>query len=229
MVNPTCKPVGGLAFSIAGPEEANDIFEFLMKNFFPVVPIGQIVEMDVDLEVRPWAQSFVRATVEQGHTLVVRDTSAQNQIVAVCLVQVEDNKSVPNTILDLVDPEKHPLMLMNAVFLDTLADGVDFFTMYGVDRIMDITIIAVGNLYASRGLAFQLVQLTVDRAKTEMGIRIFKTEAVSEYAARALRKAGFSTIKEIPYEDFEYRGTRPLAPLAQQTAHKKGQLMVYTI
>lgn len=219
-----------LTFDTIGIEQLDEVVEFLMKYFFPTVPIGNIVNMDVEVEVRPWVHRFISSVLRQGHSLAVRDASARNQLAAVSLSQLEVQSAVDigPSLMDCVDPEKHPLMLMNVYFLEELAGDVDFFHRYGVERVVDITMLAVNTAYASRGLATQLIQLTVSRARCQLDVSVFKTEAVSEYAARAHFKAGFQTIHQIHYDDFVYEGDKPLAGLVE-TDHKTGRLMVLNL
>jgi len=222
----------GLMFDVIGIEHLDEVVDFLMKYFFPVVPIGHIVNMDVEMEVRPWIRDFISAILNEGHTLSIRDPSERNQLAAICVNQLEIQTTTPLVgvqILNSIDHEKNPLMLMNATFLEALGGDVDFFAKYSVERVMDLTMMAVNPRYASQGLATRLVELTVARARRQLNVTVWKTEAVSEYAARALFKSGFQTIHEIPYDQFSYNGSKPLAPLAQSTHHKKGRLMVLTL
>jgi len=227
VTSPTSQVSDNLVFDTIGMEHLDEVVEFLMKYFFPTVPIGNIVDMDVEVEVRPWVHRFIGGVLKQDQTLCIRDASNQNQLAAVCLVQLEVKSATDSgpSLMDCVDREEHPLMLMNVVFLEALANDVDFFQQYGVERVLDITMLAVNPAYASRGLATQLIQSAVSRARCQLDVSVFKTEAVSEYAARAHFKAGFQTIHQIQYDHFVYEGDKPLAALVE-TDHKIGRLMV---
>ena len=231
VTSPTSSINDNLVFDSIGMDHLDEVVEFLMKHFFPTVPIGNIVDMDVEVEVRPWVHRFIGGVLQQGQSLGIRDASARNQLAAVCLVQLEVKSAALDSgpsLMDCVDPQKHPLMLMNVVFLEALAGDVDFFHRYGVERVIDITMLAVNPSYASRGLATQLIQLTVSRGQCQHDVSVFKTEAVSEYAARAHFKVEFQAIHQIHYGDFVYDGGKPLAALVESD-HKVGRLMVLSL
>ncbi len=86
----TCPSMAGLVFQLAGDDDLVDIEEFLLIHFFPVEPLGSLVKVDVQIEVRPWLARFVANVVSERRSIIVRDVSTSpNQLVAVRLNSLE--------------------------------------------------------------------------------------------------------------------------------------------
>ena len=144
----------GLVFHSAELSDLDEICEFLLIHFFPEVPIAKVVNMDVDKEVRPWVRKFVGAIVSDSNSIIVRDAQHNNRLAAVRLNIVEQ-KGVDNEKFHLThycNCVDHPLMWMNGAFLDQLAQGVDCYEMFGVDKIFYLVLVSVSNEYGRRGL-----------------------------------------------------------------------------
>ena len=213
----------GLVFHSAELSDLDEICEFLLIHFFPEVPIAKVVNMDVDKEVRPWVRKFVGAIVSDSNSIIVRDAQHNNRLAAVRLNIVEQ-KGVDNEKFHLThycNCVDHPLMWMNGAFLDQLAQGVDCYEMFWVDKIFYLVLVSVSNEYGRRGLAAKLVELSIDMAK-QKGLHVSTASAVNEFAAKALGAAGFKSIKQLAYSDFEFNGSRPLV---NSGVHQIGRLM----
>ena len=102
---------------------------------------------------------------------------------------------------------------------------MDLFKFYETDRILHCCIISVSDEYGRRGLAAKLIQASTDLAAAN-GAGAVKAEAVSEFAARAIAKLGFSVVKSIDYASFEINGTKPLASVPELVhQHPTARLM----
>lgn len=104
-----------LTVDIARPEDAQEIFEFLLCHFFSLVPIRQLGLSDESDEAkRPeWMQYGVTNCVQTPHSLVVRDACFKNQIVAVAINEIQEcNLSqVANHHQPYVHKDKNPAQI----------------------------------------------------------------------------------------------------------------------
>jgi hypothetical protein len=99
--------------------------EFLLAHFFPEVPIGKVVDMAVDLEVRPWLFDFIHLVLAAPSTSIQLRHRISGRIVAVA-INVIENDSDPEhpaspDLADFVHPDRHPKMYMNLKFLEELS------------------------------------------------------------------------------------------------------------
>ena len=99
--------------------DAEEVTEFLLKHFFPQVPIGKVVDMDVEAEVRPWLGLFVRSALSSQVCVAVRDARRGNCLAAVGINCIEHRDSSQDiaTLDTFVDSHHHPKMWMNLTFL----------------------------------------------------------------------------------------------------------------
>ncbi len=218
----TCESMPGLVFQVAQVTESEEIFEFLMSHFFPEVPTFKLVNMDAEKEVRPLASKYVQVLVANLNTITVRDTLNGNRLAGVSLNAVDHGHEADEfNIVKYVDPIKYPLFWKSMEFLNQLAQGVDCHEMFGVDKIFYLVLVSVNNEYGRRGIAAKLVELSIEMAK-QKGLHVSTASAVNEFAAKALGAAGFKSIKQLAYSDFEFNGSRPLV---NSGVHQIGRLM----
>ena len=210
-------------YEIIRADDYEEVAEFLLANFFPEVPIGKIVNMDVDMEVRPWLFEFMKKILSFQVSICIRDPA--NRLIAVGINSIEYGDPARDvSISDYVDPYRHPKMWMNLNFLQDLGKGVDLFGDNCVaGLVFNMFMICVDGTISKRGLATKIVDYSIQVAK-QKGITVMVTEAVSEYAGRIFSKFGFTVAKQIDYNDYVYHSSRPLA---NNGVHKAGRLFVY--
>lgn len=91
-----------------------------------------------------------------------------------------------------------------------IEEGCDVFNLYETNCILHFCLVAVDSKYGRLGLASLLYQLSFKIA-IEKGAGAAVVAAFSSFTARAAAKLGFTTLKEITYASFKYKGTTPLA------------------
>lgn len=102
-----------------------------------------------------------------------------------------------------------PEMLITAM-LTAIESSCNIFELYETDRALLFYIVAVSSEFGRLGLASHLYQLSLKMAVAN-GLGAAEVAAFSDYAARAAAKLGFTTLTELNYASFEYKGTTPLA------------------
>jgi len=217
----TCPSMAGLVFQLAGDDDLVDIEEFLLIHFFPVEPLGSLVKVDVQIEVRPWLARFVANVVSERRSIIVRDVSTSpNQLVAVRLnsleIKGESHDGLP------VNAIEHPRMVIVADILHRLCENFDLYELYGVDRVFHLVMVAVSEQYGRRGIAGRLLDLSVRVARRD-GVRVVIMKAASVFAAKLAARASFQMLHEILYNEFDYNATKPFA---NSGVHQRIQLMV---
>ncbi|KAI9565532.1 hypothetical protein GHT06_009324 [Daphnia sinensis] len=221
-----------LTVDIAQPDDGQEIFEFLLKHFFPLAPIRQLALYDESEEAkRPeWVEDIVRDCVQTPYSLVVRDSCLHNRIVAVAVNEIK-KRTLPNVTNHQLyapksnNPAQIPVGRLHKAVLEAINRDVDVFAIYDTDIKMEIGVLAVDGRYARQGLATRLVDLSLRIAKAH-GVGAVWTEALSAYTAKVASKLGFDVLKGVTYEDFRYEGGFPLANIP---GHSVGLLMARKI
>lgn len=217
-------------FSTIQPEDVDQVCEFLLQHFFAEEPLGQSLNLNPNVEVRPWLTKMVEHEIREGVSVIVRLRSAGDgpvgQMVAVCLNDVERVENDPEdvNIFTFVNRESHPSMWKITRVLDDLLSDQDLFNRYQVDALVTCQMLCVDPRFGGRGLAKKLIQLTEDLTRTT-GYTLIMSEATSEYSARAFLKAGFQRVKTLQYATFTLDGQQPFRPLSS-SVHSGAQLMI---
>ena len=217
---------------IARPDEAEEIFEFLLHHFFPLAPIRQLALYDESEEAkRPeWIEDIVGDCVKTPHSLLVRDEQRHQHIVAVAINEFQRynstdvNPSEPYASKSS-NPAQIPVGRLHKAVLEYINRDVNVFDIYKTDLKMELSILAVDGLYARKGLATKLVELSLGIARAE-GAGAVWTEALSEYTAKVTSKFGFDILRTVNYYEFKFNGDFPLANIP---GHSVGHLMALKV
>lgn len=209
-------------FAIVRQEENVKVTEFLLAYFFPEVPIGKVVDMDVDSEVRPWIFDFIHLilTTNPSTSIQFRQRST-GRIWAVAINVIENDATTASPDLaDFVHPHRHPKMYMNLTFLEELSAVLP--PSPGSDKLLNIFMVAVDPNYGRRGLGSNLIRLSVQLA-AQLGIKTVVSQAVNHYAIKSLEKCGFRSVKQLLYSQFVYHGD---TPLVNDGVHQRAKYLV---
>ena len=195
-------------FAIVRQEEKVKITEFLLAYFFPEVPIGKVVDMDVDSEVRPWIFDFIHLILTNLSTSIQFRQRSTGRILAVAINVIENDAITASPDLaDFVHPHRHPKMYMNLTFLEELSAVLP--PSPASEKLLNIFMVAVDPNYGRRGLGSNLIRLSVQLA-AQLGIKTVVRQAVNHYAIKSLEKCGFRSVKQLLYSQFVYHGDTPL-------------------
>lgn len=209
-----------LTIDFTSVEDFDEVSGFILEHFVTKPPIRQLNQYDEasgKSPSSPWLLEYVRECVIQPKTsLVARDP--QGRLAAVRINKVEDRP--------VSGPDIHEYSEWNLItaYLAELYRDVDLFSLFDTDKIFNLAIISVSSEYTKQGLATELYKLSLQVAK-DLGVEVVKTEAGSEYVAKAVKNLGFSTFKALDFASVEYNGTRPLANAPGMGDHKIARLM----
>jgi len=217
-----------LVADIGRPHEVDEVFAFLQKYFLSSTPIRQVTPCgDDDGEHAPakqlWILELVKESLCMPYTIMIRDPTKENRLAAVLINTMQERSQQSSD--DSVDTDRSPGWLARS-FLSSLSQGVDLFSLYNTDKILGLFIVSVGDQYGRLGLATKMFQLSIEIAERS-GCGALDSGAVSEFAAKALAKCGFKTIKTVSYESFEMKdGVRPMTSMLEELGeHQVGRLM----
>jgi len=218
--------IDGLKASLMGIEDVMDVTEFLLDYFFSEEPLGKALGLDVEAEVRPWLAEVVRHQVQENTSIVIRSSASDNQLVAVCLNDVERNIDDAGdvTISTSVNEKYHPAMWKITRLLMDLVKDVDLFDRFHINAYVLLEILCVHPRYAGRGLAGKMIDIT-GRIARESGHSLIISEATSGYSSSAFLKAGYTIENSIDYADYSLDGISK--PFASRTGvHTGARLMI---
>lgn len=212
-------------FQIAKLEETDEISDFMFQNFFLTSPNRQLCRCDdpaAAAQIKPFVSEYLRECIVQNISLTVRDSLGH---LAGVRINKLENKGDYDDKKD--NPEFNETLIRAILF--SLNEGVDIYSKYSTERVIIFVMMSVGSKYGRLGLAKKMVEISLEFGKTA-GAGAAKAEAVSTYAAKALAKAGFETLKTIDYATFEFKDDTPLArETAMLDEHSKGLLMARSL
>ena len=223
LISATFDDFVGFEFSTIQDCDLETVVDFLLQHFFSEEPLGKMLQLDPEIEVKPWFSRMVEHQIKERVSIVVRD-SCNGNIAAVCLNDVERKLIDPEdvTLFSSVKKDQHATMWKIIRLLEDLVQDVDLFDAYNVDAFVVLQILSVSDRYTGRGLAKKLIQLTESVAK-QLQYSLIMSEATSDFSGRAFHKAGFVSRKSISYQSYSLDGIRPFC---NNGVHQKAELMV---
>ena len=196
----------------AKPEEADEIFEFMVEYYFPVPPFRQIHFYD---EKKPetcrpaWRLDEIHQYLAAPYSLIIRDeNNSSNQIVGITVNNIEDKKDFK--LPEMQEPDTS-IGWLDRALCDELNRGLDLFSYFGTDRILHLSSGLVRPDHRGSGLLFQMIKAATDLAYYEGGAGAAKGDSFSRYAIQSALNAGFEVIRSIDFANLEVNGTRPMA------------------
>ena len=215
-----------LVFDLVRPADIEEVAIFLLKDYFPHLPLTEITEMSVELEIRPWIGKYLASVVQKNVSVLVRDTSRNKTIVAVCINDITYRYSARDDInlFSFTDPVVSPNWTKICQLVKDLYTDIHF----DEDPILSFNLVGVAPGYSHRGLATKLIQIIEEIAKGRR-IHLMKNEVVNEYLANTYFEAGYVMAKEIKYEFYGKEGEIPERSFFTNSIHNNIRLMVKKI
>lgn len=196
----------------AKPEEAEEIFEFMVKYYFPFPPFRQIHFYD---ETKPetcrpaWRLDELHQYLAAPYSLIIRDeNNSSNPIVGITVNNIEHKKDFRPSEIQEQDTS---IGWLDRALCDELNRGLDLFSYFGTDRIIHLSSGLVRPDHRGSGLLFQMIKVATDLAYYEGGAGAAKGDSFSRYAIQSGLNAGFEVIRSIDFATLEVKGTRPMA------------------
>lgn len=212
-----------LVFHLTETKDAEELSEFIMKEFFHQFPLKNAPGFDVEKEIRPWINQYISHMCFKNYSIILRDTINGNKIVAAAITDLNDKDRSSDDIdlYSFCDPVGRPCWEKICRLLDGLHVGIDL----GQDPMLSMDLVAVSTGYYNRGLSTECVRLTVQLAESR-NLEAVKMEAVNKFMTLAAEKVGFQTLSEIDMTQWEFNGEKPFA---NDDIHQKAKLLIYKI
>lgn len=212
-----------LIFDLVRPRDVKEVEAFIVDDYFGQLPLTAITGMNVEGEIQPWIGKYLGHVIEKNVSILVRDSSRDNRIVATAInnIQYKDAARDEMTMASFADAAARPCWTAICQLIDDLNRHVEF----DQDPVLAFNFVGVAQDYGHRGLAKKLTDVAVRVAKGR-NIKAVKNEVVNEYLANAMFEAGFVVAKQIGYQFYTRNGTKPFVT---DSIHDKIRLMVKLI
>lgn len=192
----------GLRYELLEARNTGDVADVVARSFTDgSEPVGRSLGLAAE-DFKQLVEALMPKYLLDGLSIVVRD--AKTGDIAAALLNDELGGGLP------VDPSRFEW----AAPLFALA--MDMYGRYfqgqhpEPGRIVHFVMLAVSGSCRGKGVANQLIELSLERARGRGYDRVV-VEATGLISQHLMRKAGFITRVEIPYATFEYAGKRPFA------------------
>lgn len=167
------------------------------SNPFQDEPLCQFLQLQGTTVMDPFFQSVI----EQGTSVMAIDTANGNEIVGVRAHLVKQRGEVECIPPGLTDER--------AIAMESLVsfafDRYNPWTHLLVDKFLHFKFLVVQENYRGQNIGVQMTKFTLDWMR-QQGIPVAYVWATNIYSKRSLEKAGFITVDEMKYEDYEVNG-----------------------
>ncbi|XP_050540395.1 uncharacterized protein LOC126905042 [Daktulosphaira vitifoliae] len=182
--------------------EKPDVAEFLRKFFFCDEPLNVAIKLLEEKESTQKLEDYCIDYLRYGLTLMA--VSQSGDIMGVILNNImrrEDCKINGNENGD--ETENCSKFKDIVVLLDKIKGEANLFTRYpNVNRVMEIKIVAVNEVYRGQGVCKALVDKTKELA-LKMECQMIYVECTSHFSAKAVERLGFQCIYSLAYQDYK--------------------------
>ncbi|KAK2724458.1 uncharacterized protein LOC136032686 [Artemia franciscana] len=205
-----------LKLVILNEEEADEVSDHLLENFFPFEPLAMHLQLNLEDEIRPWLRSLISHQLSQGLSVGLRDQLNENLLVGVSVNEDVTRNQNEITMKSCIT-EDYSKMKQIIHMINLLYDSEDMLDVLEVERAIHICMVSVKQEYGGQGIAKRLLEHTETLA-ADKGIIAFFAEATGNYSAAAFIKKGFKIFKELPYKEYEFNGEKPFGDMKKHNA-----------
>ncbi len=200
-----------LVYSIASPEDVDEVAEFAEQYFYNDSPLREIASFDdiSDKEgMLAWRRGRLQTCFAQPISILVRDKS-NGELVAFAARVLQEKNEKMNW------PSSNPRSpgWLNRAMAAEMKRGVDLFSHYKTDRILLFWFGAISKQYRGRIGIFGENNVTY-HALTSKTLQDFKVGAIETLAFSrfAAKQKYWQVIRSMDFEEFRLPdGSRPLA------------------
>ncbi|OXA55979.1 hypothetical protein Fcan01_09596 [Folsomia candida] len=184
------------------------VADFLVNDFFVNEPFGLALGLTLD-QVRRWFADFLSHILDTSDPVsyVALDSNKDDKIVGAIINLIADpEKEGPRSMKTFLDPDKEPIKIQIATFLEDLEDGLDIYAAMGQpssSKIHACLFLSVADGYGGQGIAKELVANGERAAKAITGVTIAMTDVTSAYSYKVYLKLGYKMIKEVEYMSYQ--------------------------
>ncbi len=214
-----------LVYTIAKPEEVEEVVDFAEEHYFSLSPIREIFSLDhvTDEERRASRIEGFQKCFQHPTSIVVREKSTGHLVAFHASLMMERSEVSAGT---LVDSDNRSFGWLFKALLAELNEGVDLFALYQTDRILQLWRAAVRKDYQGQrliGMRSTICSAIFAKIAHENNIGAMRVEAASQYAAT---EKCWQLIRTIPYETFQLPdGKRPFSDGVDLGVHQTIRLL----
>lgn len=211
---------GELIMDWVHPRDADEIREYLLRNFFTVTPIREVYCMEENNEAArqsTWFMNQLRDLASQPYSVVVHNktNNGDRQIVATSLHKVELKPNLSSDKPPMRNVSDEPFdqsfgWLRRAIQKEFYRD-LDLFDHYQTDKIFKSCLSSSRADLRQLGLLSTMLNVAMKRAYRD-GVRVYQSEIFHTHAQRVGIKFGCEILRTINVADFECpAGVKPFA------------------
>lgn len=188
-----------LIYDIARPDEAEEVFEFMLEHFFSRTPVRQIHLIDQDEETRRplWKLHHLRKCFSQPYSIVVREENRSGRLVASLANYLEEKGTWKRMEVDPND--RSPGWLARGLIAELNKD-LDLFDLYKTDLVFNLCMTTVAKEYSKQHIATKMAMLTIKIAYYRGGAGAIKAEFFN--GAQRVQSRTFAPIMNIRTVDY---------------------------
>ncbi|KAF8384170.1 hypothetical protein PRIPAC_73312 [Pristionchus pacificus] len=196
---------------VAGLPYADEILTFLLNKFRVQEPITLSLDATTD-DVHSFFTDLRNGGVDNSIVAVTKsENSLEDELVGICLNHVDPKPEGHQSAIEF-DPFKDykeevdtgPYKERNANRLNAFIGALEgdvHSTLGRVDRIFHVDVICVDMAYSRQGIASELLRRSLQHAR-DLDCDRISTVATAVASQHLFRKAGFYTIRELPFSCF---------------------------
>jgi len=198
-------------YSIAKPEEVEEVAEFAEENYFNLSPVREMFSLDdaTNEDTLAWRKGGFQRCFQHPTSIVVREKNT-GRLVGFLAAVVKEKSEV--SVETLVDTDDRSAGWLVRALLAELNKGVDLYALYQTDRILHLWRCGIRKDYQGQKLlgmsspTFRALFAKIAHVNETSAIR---AEGFSHYYAP---EKCWQTIRTIHYETFQLPdGKRPFA------------------
>ncbi|GMS79455.1 hypothetical protein PENTCL1PPCAC_1630 [Pristionchus entomophagus] len=221
---------------VSGLPYSDEILQFLLHKFRVQEPITRCLDATID-DVHAFFTDLRNGGVDNSIVAVVRsENSLEDELAGVCLNHVDPKPTEQPSAIEF-DPFKDykeevdtgPYKERNANRLNAFIGALEgdvHYTLGRVDRIFHVDVVCVAPAFARQGIASELLRRSMQHAR-DLDCDRISTVATAQASQHLFRKAGFYTIRELPFSCFRENRIPVFRNLPD--GGRSGLLMAFTL
>nr|CAD7413849.1 unnamed protein product [Timema cristinae] len=199
--------VDGVVVSTVPEARFKDVLDQITPIFLKEEPLSQCFPPCTSGRREREFREYATKQLRSGLCIMALDV-LQARVVGSCLNRVLTRDEVMNDPEQTQDSpsqdneEDDPLNSSVVTMLTTVHRKIDLFTMFNVDRVLELGLVSVESSHAGRGLATKMLKASMC-VGARKGLLIAKGDCTGPVSLKACQKAGMVPIYKLPYEEYK--------------------------
>nr|CAD7609530.1 unnamed protein product [Timema genevievae] len=199
--------VDGVIVSTVPEARFKDVLDQITPIFLKEEPLSQCFPPCTSGRREREFREYATKQLRSGMCIMALDV-AQARVVGSCLNRVLTRDEVMNDPEQTQDSpsqdneEDDPLNSSVVTMLTAVHRKIDLFTMFNVDRVLELGLVSVESSHAGRGLATKMLKASMC-VGARRGLLIAKGDCTGPVSLKACQKAGMVPVYKLPYEEYK--------------------------